>query len=74
MIDVDSEDYKILEERCRNHSPAYDPERIIQMANALHLMTVKKRHHKDGSFEHKITCYKSKKTHIKQSPRHRENF
>lgn len=73
MIDIDSDDYKELERRCKNHVPPYDPERIIQMANAIPLLIVKKRHQKDGSCEQNITCYKSKKKRLK-TKNHLEDF
>lgn len=65
MIDIDSEDYKKLEERCKNHVPPYDPERIIQFANAIPLLVVKKRHQKNGSCDKNITCFKSRKYHLR---------
>ena len=63
MIDVDSESYKELERRCKKYTPEYDPERIIQFANALYLMTVvycKKRNRIKN-----VSCFKSKKCHLK---------
>ena len=69
MIDIESEDYKLLEERCRNHEPEYDPERVIQFTNALRCLIVKY----SGKQIKNVTCYKSRKTHLKKK-RRRANF
>ena len=61
MIDIESEDYKLLEKRCRNHNPPYDPERVIQFINALRCLVVKY----SGKQIKNVTCYKSRKPHLK---------
>ena len=63
MIDVDSEAYKELERRCKTHNPPYDPERMIQLANAMYLMTVV--YHRNSRRVKNVTCFKSKKCHLK---------
>ena len=71
MIDIDSEDYKELERRCKNHVPPYEPERVIQLANSFRLMIVK--YHENSKRVKKITCYKSKKKRLK-TKNHLEDF
>ena len=74
MIDINSEEYKELERRCKQHTPAYDPERLIQLSNALKHMIIKYKHYSDGSRQVYLTCYKSKKKHHSSRTRHRDNF
>lgn len=69
---IDDDELQALEQRCKERG--WDAGRLIQFANALHLMQVKYRIYKEGWRLPYVTCYKSKKAHSRQSKSFRNNF
>lgn len=69
---VMSAELEELKQRAEAHG--WDVSRLIQLSNALRLMTVKYTHDKQGNRMPYLTCFKSKKLHHSWCNRHRDNF
>lgn len=69
MVDIDSEEYKKLDKRCKERG--YDTERVMQLANAMRYMIIK--YHENSSQVKNITCYKSKKFRLR-TDNHKTDF
>lgn len=69
-----TDELKDLEQRCKEHEPPYDLDRLIALANALHRMIIKRKRNRHGQWRYYATVYKYKKSHHRHPADYRENF